>query len=60
MEDEIEIKEAGSGGVNPDDPSTWPDIDGPAEAVVGSERILNQDEIDSLLGFDIDVIRCFL
>jgi hypothetical protein len=38
MEDEIEIKEAESGGVNPDDPSTWPDIDGPAEAVVGSER----------------------
>jgi flagellar motor switch protein FliM len=25
----------------------------PAEAAIGSERILNQDEIDSLLGFDL-------
>jgi flagellar motor switch protein FliM len=31
----------------------WPKGGGDAEAVAGSERILNQDEIDSLLGFDL-------
>jgi flagellar motor switch protein FliM len=35
----------------------WKEGDGPppagAEGLVGSERILNQDEIDSLLGFDL-------
>jgi flagellar motor switch protein FliM len=43
-EDDITPKDADEGG--------W-DLDASAEGVMGSERILNQDEIDSLLGFDL-------
>jgi flagellar motor switch protein FliM len=43
-EDDITPKDANEGG--------W-DLDASAEGVMGSERILNQDEIDSLLGFDL-------
>lgn len=40
-------------GINPDDPATWQNPDDKVESLVGAERILNQDEIDSLLGFDL-------
>ena len=33
--------------------TSWDDAMGDAESIVGTERILNQDEIDSLLGFDL-------
>ncbi|HPA39674.1 MAG TPA: flagellar motor switch protein FliM [Phenylobacterium sp.] len=45
MADEFE----NSGG---GDEGGW-DLDPAAEGAIGSERILNQDEIDSLLGFDL-------
>jgi flagellar motor switch protein FliM len=45
MADEFE----NSGGA---DEGGW-DLDPAAEGAIGSERILNQDEIDSLLGFDL-------
>ena len=41
------------GGINPDDPATWQNPDDKVEGLLGAERILNQDEIDSLLGFDL-------
>lgn len=44
-----------AGAIDGNDPSAWESmLDGEAnaEAAGGSERILNQDEIDSLLGFD--------
>ena len=41
------------GGINPDDPATWQNPDEKVEGLLGAERILNQDEIDSLLGFDL-------
>jgi flagellar motor switch protein FliM len=43
------------GETAPDAVGEWDGADGeaPGEALIGSERILNQDEIDSLLGFDL-------
>ena len=51
-EEEPQIIGGLQGAVNPDDPSTWPSDDAKADGMLG-ERILNQDEIDSLLGFDL-------
>ena len=53
-DDEPKIIGGMQGGINPDDPATWdnPD-DSKIEGMLGAERILNQDEIDSLLGFDL-------
>ena len=31
----------------------WADTEQSGDSMIGSERILNQDEIDSLLGFDL-------
>ena len=43
---------ANTDDISPSDEDGWGRSDS-AEAVAGAERILNQDEIDSLLGFDI-------
>ncbi len=40
---------------NPEDGAAWAGGDGGDDAGGGSTRILNQDEIDSLLGFDASV-----
>jgi flagellar motor switch protein FliM len=47
MADEADITPDGA-----EEEGGW-DLDASAEGVMGSERILNQDEIDSLLGFDL-------
>jgi len=53
-EEEPQIIGGMQGAVNPDDPSTWPsETDAKVDSLLGAERILNQDEIDSLLGFDL-------
>jgi flagellar motor switch protein FliM len=43
---------ANTDDISPSDDDGWGRSDS-AEAVAGAERILNQEEIDSLLGFDI-------
>src|SRR5690606_8103457 len=51
-EDEPQIIGGMQGAMNPGDPSTWDT--GVSEGLgPGAERILNQAEIDSLLGFDL-------
>ena len=52
-DDEPQIIGGLQGGINPDDPATWQNPDEKVEGLLGAERILNQDEIDSLLGFDL-------
>ncbi|MDO8378701.1 MAG: flagellar motor switch protein FliM [Pseudomonadota bacterium] len=46
MDDELENPNAAEG-------ENWSDAEASGESLIGSERILNQDEIDSLLGFDL-------
>ena len=53
MEDEPQIIGGMQGAMNPDDPSTWDNAGASDGLGGGAERILNQDEIDSLLGFDL-------
>ncbi len=38
---------------NADESEDWADTEQSGDSMIGSERILNQDEIDSLLGFDL-------
>ena len=53
-DDEPQIIGGLQGAMNPDDPATWPNPDdAKIDGMLGAERILNQDEIDSLLGFDL-------
>ena len=46
MDEELENQNAAEG-------EDWADAEQSADSMIGSERILNQDEIDSLLGFDL-------
>ncbi len=50
MSEDTETQEAALGG-GAADAGGWGDA--PAEGALGTERILNQEEIDSLLGFDL-------
>ncbi|MBP7651212.1 MAG: flagellar motor switch protein FliM [Phenylobacterium sp.] len=46
MDEELENQNAAEG-------EDWADTEQSGDSMIGSERILNQDEIDSLLGFDL-------
>ncbi|GJM03560.1 MAG: flagellar motor switch protein FliM [Rhodomicrobium sp.] len=59
LDDTDEIEAESFDGLDSEMAAQWaamvgePDVDGASEKA-GNERILNQDEIDSLLGFDLD------
>jgi flagellar motor switch protein FliM len=59
LDDTDEIESDGFEGLDNEMAAQWaamvgePDVEGASEKA-GNERILNQDEIDSLLGFDLD------